>query len=71
MSEAHTAESDRLLTTHEAATKLGRHPMVLSDWRRKGYGPRYVKHIRSVRYRLSDLEEWIDAHTVDPAGDNT
>jgi predicted DNA-binding transcriptional regulator AlpA len=25
-----------------------------------------VKHSRSVRYRRSDIEKWIDDHMVDP-----
>jgi predicted DNA-binding transcriptional regulator AlpA len=57
---------DRLLKASEAAEYIGRIPQVLSDWRRQGRGPRYVKHSRSVRYRRSDIEKWIDDHMVDP-----
>lgn len=29
-----------------------------------GRGPRYIKVGRSVRYRVSDLDEWLERHLV-------
>ncbi len=56
-----------LLTTKDAAERLGKHPAVLADWRHQKRGPKYVKMGRSIRYRVSDLTAWIDAHTIEPA----
>jgi predicted DNA-binding transcriptional regulator AlpA len=39
---------------------------TLQSWRLRGRGPRYIKVQRSVRYRLSDIEEWLAAQTVTP-----
>jgi len=57
----------RLLKTPEAAEFLNRHPAVLADWRHQGRGPRYIKTGVSIRYRMEDLEAWLDIHTVDPS----
>jgi hypothetical protein len=42
-------------------------PGTLKQWRHLGKGPRYVKFGRHVRYRRSDLDAWIEAHTVEPS----
>jgi predicted DNA-binding transcriptional regulator AlpA len=66
MNNAETSSADRLITTKIAADLLGRHPAVLADWRHQKRGPRYIKIGKSIRYRMSDLENWVDRHTVDP-----
>lgn len=54
-------ESDRLLTTAEAAEYLGLKPATLETWRWAGKGPSYLKlHGASVRYRRRDLERWVE-----------
>ena len=56
---------DRLLTTKEAAEFLGLHPVTLAAWRVARRGPRYVKlSARAVRYRLRDLELYLDRQAV-------
>lgn len=51
------------VTETEAAEILGVARRTLQDWRFRGVGPRYLAYSsRAVRYRLSDLEEWMDAH---------
>lgn len=51
-----------LLSTSETAQLLGVSIRTLEGWRFRGGGPRYVKAGgRMVRYRLSDLDEWVDA----------
>ena len=64
---------ENLLTTKEAAELLGKHYAVLADWRHQGRGPKFIRMGgRSIRYRPSDLLEWIEANTVEPgakAGD--
>jgi predicted DNA-binding transcriptional regulator AlpA len=55
-----------LMKTPEAAAVLGKHPSELSDWRHQGRGPAYVKMGRSVRYRPSDIAEFIASNVVEP-----
>jgi hypothetical protein len=35
--------------------------LTLSDWRTKGIGPAYVKVGRLIRYRIADLDAWLDS----------
>jgi predicted DNA-binding transcriptional regulator AlpA len=39
---------------------------TLQAWRLLGHGPRYIKVRRSVRYRVTDIEQWLAAQTVTP-----
>jgi excisionase family DNA binding protein len=50
-----------LLTQREAATVLRLSERTLERLRVQGLGPKFVRCGRSVRYRQSDLEEWITA----------
>lgn len=60
-----TVENDKLLTRPEAAKYLGIKPQTLSVWAcTKRYPLPFVKVGRSVRYRVSDLEKFIQARTV-------
>ena len=61
----HDTTSSRLLTRDEAADFLGLKPQTLAVWHSLGKDvPRMVKMGRSVRYRISDLEQWIEGRTV-------
>jgi len=52
---------DRLLTEKQAARYLGFSPRALQNWRLRGGGPLFVKiSNRAVRYRLSDLIQWVE-----------
>jgi excisionase family DNA binding protein len=53
-----------LLTQREAATVLRLSERTLERLRVQGLGPKFVRCGRSVRYRQSDLEEWITARVV-------
>jgi len=62
---------DRVLTTREAAGILGRSPITLKAWRRRGVGPAYIRFGRSspngrVGYRVDDLVAYLDSQTVRP-----
>lgn len=48
------------LTTPEAAEYLGLKPGTLEIWRWAGKGPKYLKLGRACRYRLSDLENFVN-----------
>ncbi len=54
----------KLLREPEAAKVLGVSSRTLSNWRCRGGGPDYVKMgSKAVRYRLDDLNEFIDQRT--------
>jgi hypothetical protein len=58
-----------LLGEVDAAEYIGGIPhRTLRQWRYYGKGPRFVKIGKHVRYRVSDLNAWLDANTVQPGG---
>lgn len=60
-----TVDVDRLINEREAAAYLGYSVRALQNWRVRGGGPRFVKvSRRSIRYRLRELNDWIEDHTV-------
>lgn len=60
-----TATPNAVLTTAEAAAYLGLKPHTLSVWRTtKHVKIPYVKIGGAVRYRLADLEKFIEKNTV-------
>jgi len=62
---AYPDDLDRLLDERRAAELLCYSPRALQNWRLRGGGPKFVKvSARSVRYRVRDLLDWIDARTV-------
>ncbi len=56
--------SDRLLTRAEVEVNFGLSRRFLEISAVKGNGPPFIKINRAVRYRVSDLREWIDARRV-------
>lgn len=55
-------EHKDLVTTCEAAKYLGNlKANTLEGWRVRGYGPRYIKIGRLVRYSVDDLNTYIEA----------
>lgn len=47
--------------TADAADYLGLTPQALKHWRQRGGGPRFlVWGRRTVRYRLVDLDNWLE-----------
>ena len=56
--------ADPFLNTEEACGYLGVPKATLLTWRarRPGYGPRAVKAGGRLKYRLSELDRWLDAH---------
>ncbi len=53
----------QFLTTEQAAQFLGLRPNTLEIWRYRGTGPRFIKCGRAVRYRLTDIESYVEAQT--------
>jgi hypothetical protein len=61
-----------LLTTVEAAAYMRIPADTLRFWRVRRWqrGPRYLKvHYRAVRYRLCDLEAYLESRLVEPGRD--
>ena len=58
----------KLLSRREAAEYLGVKPQTLAAWHVTGrYGLPVVKVGRSAKYRLADLERWVESRTVGAA----
>ena len=58
--------SSRLLTPQEAAKHLGTKAATLASWRsNKRYPLVYVRVGRLIRYRASDLEQFLRSRTHD------
>jgi excisionase family DNA binding protein len=51
------------LRVREAASRLGLSASTLNKWRTQGRGPKFVKLGRSVCYRATDLEAWLQEQT--------
>jgi excisionase family DNA binding protein len=60
-----------LLTIDQAAEYLAISKATIYTWRtrRAGFGPRAVKIGGNLRYRRSDLDQWIAAHVETPDSD--
>jgi predicted DNA-binding transcriptional regulator AlpA len=58
-----TSGNSRTLSNKEAARLLGFNPNTLVKWRMNGFGPRFLKLGRHVRYRERELELWLNDRT--------
>ncbi|WP_082983315.1 helix-turn-helix domain-containing protein [Mycobacterium sp. 1423905.2] len=57
----HTGYKDNIVGYDAASKILGGVPInTLKDWRAKGRGPRSAVIAGKVRYRVADLEGWLD-----------
>lgn len=52
--------------TKATASYIDKPERTLTQWRYLGEGPPYIKVGGSVRYRRSDVDAWLEAHTVRP-----
>ena len=59
--DAKSLIGEPLLTTAQAGEALGVNPRRLDYWRFVGRGPAYLKIEGAVRYKPSDLRDWLDA----------
>lgn len=57
----------RLLSPAQLAEYLGVPRQSVYAWRHRGLGPPGMRVGRHVRYRLADVERWLDAQTADSA----
>jgi excisionase family DNA binding protein len=61
MSETRDPEMERLLRPDEVAAILGVPLRTIYRWRSHHEGPRGYRIGRHVRYRVDDVEQWLDA----------
>ena len=58
------------ITETQAAAYLSISPRTLQQWRYLKRGPSYIRiSNRCIRYRMSDLRDWLAQHRVDPSTD--
>ena len=57
--------SGGLLDEHRAARYLGLCVKTLRNWRSAGKGPSYIKIGRIVRYRMRDLDDFVEDNLVE------
>jgi excisionase family DNA binding protein len=55
---------EQLLTARELAALLGISAATVLDWHQAGRLPSYKLNGGPVRFRLSEVEAWIDAQRV-------
>ena len=62
----------RTLNQFDAAAYLGENQRTLRDWRLKNTGPVYYRtadqHNAPVRYRVADLDAWMDERIAATVG---
>jgi len=64
MGDATGGKPEPLLTEIQAAELLNLSTRTLQSWRIKGGGPRFLKLGRAIRYRVADLNEWLEARAL-------
>ena len=62
-------ESKKLVDTVVAAAHVGVRPNTLEKLRVVGGGPRYFKVGKSVRYKLEDVDSWLNERCAGSTSD--
>ena len=61
-------DTNGILTEAEAAAMIvDLKPQTLAKWRLRRKGPKYLKLGGKIRYRVIDIQEWMEASLSDPA----
>lgn len=63
---AHADSNIDLMTQEELAKLLGVKRNTLREWRRLKRGPAYIRILKGVFYRRTDVNAWLDANKFDP-----
>lgn len=53
------------LSRTEAAEYLGVAPKTMAQWAHYKRGPRYARFGRDTRYRITDLDAWVETQFVE------
>ena len=63
---------ERLLREKPAAKYMDLSVRTLQAWRHRGGGPRFIRiSSRCIRYRKSDLDEWLESRRVRSTSERT
>jgi len=60
------AKMSNLLLDHEVAEMVNVSAYTVRYWRRNNTGPKHILVGRQIRYRKSDIDEWLKDQTVSP-----
>jgi len=60
--------SSTMLNEQLAAKRLGVSPALLRKLRQKGGGPPFARLARCIRYKVADLDAWVQTRTVSVGG---
>jgi predicted DNA-binding transcriptional regulator AlpA len=64
---SHQATKDAVISEQDAGPYIGYSTHALRKWRREGTGPAYLQvGSRSIRYRVADLDNWLEQRRVEP-----
>ncbi len=61
--------ADQWLSPQQLADELGCAVATVYRWNHFGSGPPYARLGRRVRYRRSDIEEWLESRMRNPLGE--
>jgi len=61
------SEAEGLKASAEVAAFLGKPVRTLDQWAWRGIGPKFYKVGNVRRYRMSDVEAWLEAQAKQPA----
>jgi predicted site-specific integrase-resolvase len=53
-----------LLKPDELAAVLDVSVETITTWRHEGTGPDYIRAGKQIRYRVADVDKWLDLNTV-------
>lgn len=57
-------DTTRILDSEtDIAARLMVAPRTMAEWRRRGFGPRWIKLGKHVRYSRDDVDRWIGERT--------
>ena len=63
--------SPKYLRPASVAKRFGLSVGTLASWRFRQIGPPYIKAGKTVLYRVTELQAWLDSHSVRPgSGDD-
>ena len=58
------------LSDREFAQQYGLNPGTPAVWRTRNKGPKFIKLGRAVRYRIADIEQWIEEQSGEEASNH-
>lgn len=65
-----TSSSDQpLMSINDLADFLAKPKGTIYQWRKRGYGPRAYHVGGELRYRRSDVDQWLESTLEDHVGD--